>query len=60
MIVGKIPSSQSQDKEKEQMKNLTLYRSVIGALQYLTLTGLDISYNVNKLNQFMKSPTMVD
>jgi hypothetical protein len=35
----------------------TTYRSVIGALQYLTITRLDISYTVNKLSQFMHCPS---
>jgi hypothetical protein len=31
-------------------KDPHLYRSVIGALQYATLTGPDLSYSVNKLS----------
>ena len=35
----------------------TTYRSVIGALQYLSITRPDISYTVNKLSQFMHCPS---
>ena len=35
----------------------TKYRSVVGALQYLTLTRTDIFFSVNKVCQFLHSPT---
>ena len=37
----------------------TQYRQVIGSLQYLTLTRLDISFAVNKLSQFMQRPSTI-
>lgn len=37
----------------------TRYRSVVGAMQYLTLTRPDVSYAVNKVCQFLHSPTTV-
>lgn len=37
----------------------TQYRSVVGALQYLTLTRPDISFSVNKVCQYLHAPTTV-
>jgi histone deacetylase 1/2 len=35
----------------------TRYRSIVGGLQYLTLTRLDLSYSVNKVCQYLHAPT---
>lgn len=45
--------------EREPMSNPTLYRSILGALQYLTHTRPDISYIVDKLNQYLQQPTEI-
>jgi hypothetical protein len=37
----------------------TKYRSVVGALQYLTLTRPDIAYSMNKVCQFLQLPTTI-
>jgi histone deacetylase 1/2 len=37
----------------------TRYRSIVGALPYLTLTRPDIAYSVNKVCQFLHAPTTV-
>ncbi|XP_035539541.1 uncharacterized mitochondrial protein AtMg00810-like [Juglans regia] len=34
----------------------TLYRSIVGSLQYLSLTRPDIAFSVNKICQFMHNP----
>jgi histone deacetylase 1/2 len=40
-------------------KDSTEYRSIVGALQYVTLTRPDISFAVNKVCQFLHRPTTV-
>ncbi|XP_019168382.1 PREDICTED: uncharacterized protein LOC109164083 [Ipomoea nil] len=42
----------------EPYENPTQYRRLVGALQYLTITRPDLSYAVNRLCQFMHSPTV--
>jgi hypothetical protein len=37
------------------MANPYIYRSIVGALQYITVIRLDISYAVNKASQFIHS-----
>jgi histone deacetylase 1/2 len=35
----------------------TQYKSIVGGLQYLTLTQTDLSYSVNKVCQYLHAPT---
>ena len=41
----------------EEFSNPTLYRSIVGALQYATITRPEISFSVNKVCQFMSKPS---
>lgn len=36
-----------------------MFKSIIESLQYLLMTKLDLSFIVNKLSEFVKSPTRV-
>ncbi|KAF9688687.1 hypothetical protein SADUNF_Sadunf01G0014100 [Salix dunnii] len=38
----------------------TFYRSIVGALQYLTLTRPDLSFCVNYVSQFLQSPSLAN
>ncbi|KAL7587301.1 hypothetical protein Lser_V15G40654 [Lactuca serriola] len=38
-------------------KDITLYRSLVGVLRYLTMTRPDLSYAINQASRFLHSPT---
>lgn len=40
----------------DYMDDPVLYRSIVGALQYVAITRPRISYSVNKISQFMAQP----
>ena len=40
----------------DPIENGQLYRSIVGALQYVTITRPKISYCVNRVCQFMQNP----
>ncbi|XP_062120374.1 uncharacterized mitochondrial protein AtMg00810-like [Humulus lupulus] len=54
-----ITTSKISINDGEPMADPSYYRSIIGALQYLSHTRPDISFAVNKLSQFLKRPTNV-
>jgi histone deacetylase 1/2 len=39
------------------LEDSTKYHSIVGSLQYLTLTSPDIAYSVNKVCQYLHAPT---
>ncbi|KAL2532943.1 cysteine-rich RLK (RECEPTOR-like protein kinase) 8 [Abeliophyllum distichum] len=53
MAVGKLVGK----TEGTDLKNPTLFRSAVGALQYLTYTRPDITFAVNRVSQYLQNPT---
>ncbi|KAK1417226.1 hypothetical protein QVD17_26351 [Tagetes erecta] len=52
-----LSTSDTFTKEGTPYSDPTLYRSLVGALQYLTITRPDLSYAVNQACQHLHSPT---
>ncbi|XP_019184337.1 PREDICTED: uncharacterized protein LOC109193229 [Ipomoea nil] len=51
-------TTQAVTPSDEPFDNPTQYRRIVEALQYLTITRSDLSYAVNRLCQFMHTPTV--
>ncbi|XP_011010893.1 PREDICTED: uncharacterized protein LOC105115645 [Populus euphratica] len=47
----------NEKAERQLFSDPTLFRSLAGALQYLTITRPDLSFYVNSICQFMHTPT---
>ncbi|XP_016732169.1 uncharacterized mitochondrial protein AtMg00810-like [Gossypium hirsutum] len=54
-MVGNPKLAASNDSQP--FANSHLYRSTVGMLQYLCITRPDLSFCVNKLSQYMNSPS---
>ena len=50
-------SSKLSKTSGKPFANLSLYHQIVGALQYLTLTKLDIAVAMNKVYEFMHNPS---
>ncbi|XP_025682761.1 uncharacterized mitochondrial protein AtMg00810-like [Arachis hypogaea] len=53
-----ITTTKLSNIEGEFFDKPTFYRSVVGALQYVTLIRLEIVFVVNKVSQFMHQPQL--
>jgi hypothetical protein len=51
------PKTTLSKTDGDPLEDSHLYRSIVGALQYATLTRPDIAFFVNKISQFMQSPS---
>ncbi|XP_024046566.1 uncharacterized mitochondrial protein AtMg00810-like [Citrus sinensis] len=55
------PMSSTEKLVKDKgavFENPSLYRSMVGSLQYVTLTRPEIAFIVNKLNQYLSNPSV--
>lgn len=52
------PGTKLMLDDNTAFKDPSLYSSIVGALQYLTLSRLDIAFFINKLSQFLQKPTV--
>lgn len=52
------PCKQLSTSQGAPLENPTMYRSVLGGLQYLVNTRHDIAFSVNNLSQFLSKPTV--
>nr|XP_016508857.1 PREDICTED: uncharacterized mitochondrial protein AtMg00810-like [Nicotiana tabacum] len=52
------PKSIHNSSDSSPFSDATLYRSLVGGLQYLTFTRPDIAFAVNRVSQFMHSPSV--
>ncbi|XP_043694399.1 uncharacterized mitochondrial protein AtMg00810-like [Telopea speciosissima] len=52
-----MATSPPSDTGGALMADPTHYRSIVGALQYVTLTHPDVAFSVNRVCQFMHAPT---
>lgn len=50
-------SSKLSKSDGEPLSNPQQYRSIVGTLQYVTLTRSELSFSINKVCQFMHNPT---
>ncbi|XP_047258148.1 uncharacterized mitochondrial protein AtMg00810-like [Capsicum annuum] len=53
------PKSLLHSEDSPPFSDPTLYRSLVGGLQYLTFTRPDIIFAVNQVSQFMHSPLVI-
>ncbi|RVW60112.1 Retrovirus-related Pol polyprotein from transposon RE1 [Vitis vinifera] len=56
MNIPMISGQQLTVSGSDTVKDIQLYRSVVGALQYVTITRPEISFCVNRVCQYLKDP----
>ncbi|XP_058003632.1 uncharacterized mitochondrial protein AtMg00810-like [Hevea brasiliensis] len=52
------PNENLQATGAKSAPDITLYRTIVGALQYLNITRPDIAFSVHKASQYVHSPKM--
>ena len=56
-IITPLPFRPLLNSSETMFSDPTMYRSIVGGLQYLTFTRPDLSFSVNLVCQFMHNPT---
>ncbi|KAH9679451.1 retrovirus-related pol polyprotein from transposon RE1 [Citrus sinensis] len=58
MVTGTKLQKEAKGSLGQHVEDATSYRSLIGGLQYLVLTRPEIAFAVNKLSQYVSTPTL--
>lgn len=58
LVATPLPTGESLTSSGDTFDDPTLYRSLVGAMQYLTISHPNLSYTVNHVSQFLQSPTI--
>lgn len=56
LLTPMVPNLKLTRQGSNYLSDSTYYRSIVGALQYITITKPEISFSVNKALQFLAQP----
>lgn len=56
VVTPMLSATKLRKQDSDLLKDPHMYHSMVGALQYITLTRPKIPYSVNKVCQFLSTP----